>query len=482
MEKKSIFWFRQDLRISDNPGLYKAVHNSKCFAVYILDNELLDSFGLGSASSWWLHNSLHKLNEALHGKLNVYCGNSKRILLNLTKCHGINSIYWNYTYEPRGTEQDAKIEKELLNMGVECNAFNAVTLWSPKEVLKSDGSCYKVFTPFYKNGCLSSSEPRKPLDKPHKLNLIKDFNSLAINELKLLPKERYHSKFANYWEVGEIAAQKRLADFIKNGLAGYKENRNFPALKNTSYLSPYLHFGEISPNQVWHAIKAAEENATTKASKTIPSAEDINHFLSELGWREFSYYLLYHFPNLPHRNFQQKFDKFPWKEDKTLLTAWQKGKTGYPIVDAGMRELWQTGYMHNRVRMIVASFLVKNLMQHWHHGAKWFLNCLLDADLASNSVNWQWVAGSGTDAAPYFRIFNPITQGEKFDPNGEYTKKFVPELAKLPNKYLFKPWEAPAHILDIAEVTLGKNYPKPIINLQLSRKLALEAFAALRKK
>jgi len=270
------------------------------------------------------------------------------------------------------------------------------------------------------------------------------------------------------WDVGEEAAQKKLSEFLDSGLLGYKEKRSYPYKPNVSRLSPYLHFGEISPNQVWYSVQ-------TK-SLTEYCTKDAEHFLSELGWREFSYYLLYHFPELPRKNFQDKFDRFPWQYNDAFLKAWQKGQTGYPFIDAGMRELWQTGYMHNRVRMVVASFLVKNLLLHWHHGEDWFWDCLLDADLANNSASWQWVAGSGVDAAPYFRIFNPVTQGEKFDPDGHYTRHFVPELNKLPNKFLFKPWEASDDILRAAGVILGQTYPRPIVNLQHSRNQAIQAY------
>ena len=256
----------------------------------------------------------------------------------------------------------------------------------------------------------------------------------------------------------------RLHDFIDHGLANYKSGRDFPALKNVSRLSPHLHFGEISPIQVWYAVKSVQHS------------EHQASFLSELGWREFSYNLLYHFPTLPKKNLQHKFDHFKWQKNKSLLRSWQRGQTGYPLVDAGMRELWQTGYMHNRVRMVVGSFLVKNLLLHWHHGERWFWNCLVDADLANNSASWQWVAGCGADAAPYFRVFNPSTQGKKFDPTGEYTRKFVPELAALPDKYLYTPWQAPKDVLQKAGIELGNNYPAPVVDLDQSRIRALDVY------
>ncbi len=297
-------------------------------------------------------------------------------------------------------------------------------------------------------------------------------NNTSIENLNLLPSAKWNKSIESCWEIGEKAAHEKLVSFLDNGLKNYKENRNHPFKKNVSRLSPHLHFGEISPNQAWYSaqIKNMDQGYTA----------DVDCFLSELGWREFSHSLLYHFPNLPSKNFQSTFDNFPWTENNEYLTAWKTGQTGYPIVDAGMRELWQTGYMHNRVRMIVGSFLVKNILLHWHHGRDWFWDCLVDADLANNSASWQWIAGSGADAAPYFRIFNPITQGEKFDPEGQYTRHFVPELSQLPNKYLFKPWEAPATILKACKIDLGKTYPNPIINLKESRDRALQAYKKIR--
>ena len=276
------------------------------------------------------------------------------------------------------------------------------------------------------------------------------------------------------WNIGEHAAYKKLEDFIEDGLVNYKDGRNFPSQNNVSRLSPHLHFGEISPNQIWYMVDELDSS--------IYPERDVYHFKSEIGWREFSYSLLYYNQQLQTENLYKKFDKFPWIKDISNLQNWKRGLTGYPIVDAGMRELWETGYMHNRLRMVVGSFLVKNLLIHWNHGERWFWDCLIDADMASNSASWQWVAGSGADAAPYFRIFNPIMQGQKFDPDGSYTKKYIPELANVPLKYLFNPWDAPKSILDESGVTLGKDYPYPIVNMQQSRDLALDAFDTIRIK
>jgi deoxyribodipyrimidine photo-lyase len=469
-DKITIFWFRQDLRLSDNPGLFEAAKNGLVLPIYILDDELPSTFKMGGASKWWLYNSLKSLNKSLDNKLNFYVGDSKTILKNLINENDVNAVYWNRCYEPWRIQADTEIKK---NLEVECKSFNGSLLWEPWEILKSDKSFYKVYTPFYRNGCLRASQPREILPKPQKLSLLK-VSSQMLDELKLLPDKNWYKKMENYWDVGEVSAQKKFQEFLENDLLDYKDGRNYPAKNNTSKLSPHLHFGEISPNQVWYSVQAKKEI-------DYSYSKNVDQFLSEICWREFSYYLLYHFPQLPQKNFQSGFDQFPWKNDKNFIKAWQKGKTGFPIIDAGMRELWQTGYMHNRVRMIVGSFLVKNLLVHWHHGEEWFWDCLVDADLANNSASWQWVAGSGVDAAPYFRIFNPITQGEKFDSEGEYTRHFIPELRQLSNEFLFRPWEADERILKSAGITLGKTYPMPIVNLKVSREESLKAYHGLKK-
>lgn len=472
-KKKVLFWFRQDLRLADNPGLLAASRRGAVMPIYILEDNPSGPDKMGRASKWWLYHSLQDLNKSLKQKLNVYRGKPEEIILNLVKKHNIVAVYWNRCYEPGHVKNDAIIASRLRNIEVECNSFNASLLWEPWEILKQNKTPYKVYSAFYRNGCLRALMPRQPITKPKKMSLIKDTqNKNKIDTLNLLSEINWYKKLEDLWKIGEKAAYKKLLNFLNRGLENYKEGRNYPGKSNVSRLSMHLHFGEISPHQVWHVIKME--------GNTHPNmAEDSEFFLSEIAWREFSYYLLYHFPNLPKENFQRKFDRFPWQHNKKLLTAWQKGKTGYPIVDAGMRELWQTGYMHNRVRMIVASFLVKNLRIHWHKGAAWFWDCLLDADLANNSASWQWVAGSGADAAPYFRIFNPVTQGEKFDSEGNYTRHYIPELAKLPNKYLFKPWKAPMSVLKVAGVVLGKTYPKPIVDLAVTRNEALTAYRRL---
>lgn len=464
-----IHWFRQDLRLSDNPTLYKAAAMGRVLPVYISDDESAGAtYSMGGASRWWMHNSLNALDQSLDGKLNIYRGNAAAVLVELVKRHCAKAVVWNRCYEPWRVERDARIKEILKKCGVEVESFNGSLLWEPWEIKKDDGTPYRVFTPFYRKGCMNAAPPREPIPKPAALNAVKDTEAIALDTLGFLPKLRWDKKLEPHWQIGEKAAHERLYAFLDQGLSHYRQGRNFPSKPYVSRLSPYLHFGEISPNQVWHAVRLRGDNA------------NIDHFCSELGWREFSHHLLYQFPELPIKNLQSKFDKFPWHEDDDALRRWQRGQTGYPIVDAGMRELWQTGYMHNRVRMIVGSFLVKNLLLDWRHGERWFWDCLVDADLANNSASWQWVAGCGADAAPYFRIFNPITQGQKFDATGEYTRRFVPELKNLPDKYLFCPWEAPDELLYKAGIELGKTYPKPIIDMVQSRDFALQAFASLK--
>ena len=471
----AIHWFRQDLRLSDNPALDSAAQYETLIPIYILDEVNSGEFKMGAASKWWLHQSLTKLNESLDGKLLVYQGNPLEILNKLIEEQEVSYVTWNRCYEPWRVDRDKEIKRNFEDKNVAVESFSASLLWEPWTISKDDGTPYRVFTPFYKKGCLNSEEPRLPAGKVDLSNLYsEDLSSDSITDLNLLPTIKWYESFEEEWNPGEIGAEQNLNSFLDSGLLNYKEGRNFPSQEFVSRLSPHLHFGEISPNEVWYRAKTKEGISGIEKS--------LAHFHSELGWREFSYYLLYHFPDLPNKNFQEKFDIFPWQENEEFLALWQKGNTGYPIVDAGMRELWQTGYMHNRLRMIVGSFLVKNLLIDWRFGERWFWDCLVDADLASNSASWQWVAGSGADAAPYFRIFNPITQGLKFDPEGEYTKKYVPELRDLPNKYLFSPWEAPENILADAGIELGKNYPKPMVDLKLSRETALEAFATTKKE
>ncbi|MBC2604640.1 cryptochrome/photolyase family protein [Pelagicoccus albus] len=462
-----IVWFRQDLRLSDNPALHEAVESGGAILpLYILDDEGEGDWPLGGASRWWLHHSLVSLDSDLRkigSKLTLLRGGSSETLAKLCEAVGAKSVFWNRRYEPEIIARDTKIKKSLADKGLEVRSFNGSLLQSPLKVEKKSGGPFKVFTPFWNH--LKTLKMREPLPAPGKLSAPKDWpDSDELDSWELLPKLDWAGGFSDYWTPGENAATDSLDEFLNDRVKSYDENRDNPAIVGVSRMSPHLHFGEISPIQIWHKVDRRTGDA----------------YARQIAWREFAFHLLYHFPETSEKALRPEFDRFPWKENQDWLKAWQQGRTGYPIVDAGMRELWSTGWMHNRVRMIAASFLVKHLLQPWHSGAEWFWDTLVDADLPNNSMGWQWVAGSGADASPYFRIFNPITQGERFDAKGEYTRKWVPELARLPDKYLFKPWEAPANVLEYAGVDLGGNYPQPIVSHAEGRAAALEAYAKLK--
>lgn len=443
--KTALLWFRQDLRLSDNPALAHACAQGYDVApIFILDDENAGPWKHGAASRWWLHQSLHSLNKSLNGNLQLFKGDAKKIISKLVKESCADAVFWNRCYEPWRIARDKEIKEKL---DVEVKSFNSSLLWEPWEVLKDDGTPYKIFTPYYRKGCLKRDEPNEPEGIPKISYALGLKSSLALDELGLMPKIKWYERMDSFWTPGEKGAKRRLEDFLETGLCGYREDRNRPDKGNVSRLSPHLHFGEISPREVWHTSRGF--------GFTEGLESDLDCFCSELGWREFSHSQLYHFPELPRDPLQEKFKNFPWAKDENALEAWQKGKTGIPLVDAGMRELWATGWMHNRVRMVAASLLVKNMLLHWHHGEDWFWDCLVDADLANNSASWQWVAGCGADAAPYFRIFNPVTQAEKFDPNEVYIKKWIPEYGT-------------------------PDYPDPIIDLKSSRARALEAYQEIK--
>lgn len=474
----TIVWLRQDLRLSDNPALYEAVNTKNpIIPIYIFDDTAPMQWQIGGAQRWWLHHSLTHLSEQFAKKgvqLILRHGDPKKILPEIIKTTQANSIYWNRCYEPSARQLELTLQNELAKLDVEVKTFSGSLLFEPNTIKNQQGNYYKVFTAFW-NACLASHEPTLPLSIPKfSANTHIQIKCDQLNDWGLLPtKPNWAKNWETLWSVGEVAAHKKLKAFFENKLAHYADARDIPKIDGTSLLSPHLHFGEISPKQIWHAIKQ-------NLMHSNKSHRHIERFQAEIGWREFSYYLLFHFPQLPKHPFQQKFAAFPWRYNKRDLLAWQRGETGYPIVDAGMRQLWQTGWMHNRVRMIVASFLTKDLLIPWQQGEAWFWDTLLDADLANNSASWQWVAGCGADAAPYFRIFNPVLQGKKFDSEGDYVRHWIPELKKLPKKFIHQPWEASAEVLQSANIQLGKDYPHPIIDHDIARKSALEIFKELK--
>ena len=471
-----IVWFRQDLRLADNPALAAAAKSGRpVLPLYILDEETPGAWAPGGAARWWLHHSLQALGDSLArlgAPLVLMRGRAEVILPRLAKRLGACAVVWNRCYEPYARARDTALEAVLKDRGLEVESYNAALLFEPWEVATKADKPFAVFTPFWR-ACLAREAPPKPGRAPQVLRpLAKAPRGERLAAWKLLPrKPDWAQGFAAVWTPGEAGAKARLRSFLKAKLEGYAEERDHPGAETTSRLSPHLHWGEIGPRQVWHALgpQSARDGRTRRGKATAK-------FLSEVGWREFSYHLLHNFPELPEANFRAAFDRFPWRRDARALRAWQEGRTGYPIVDAGLRELWATGWMHNRVRMIAASFLTKHLLIDWRAGAHWFWDTLVDADLANNSASWQWVAGSGADAAPYFRIFNPVIQGEKFDPEGAYVRRWVPELAGLPDSLLHKPWEASAEVLRAAGVTLGKTYPKPMVEHAAARAQALKAF------
>lgn len=463
MSTKNLVWFRHDLRLADNPALYEACRLGAIIPIYIFDDT--NPYPNGQASHAFLLESLKHLDESLDHHLLIFKGNPITIIPKLMQEEGSSAIFWNRCYTPHAIARDAELKKNLAAKAMSAHSFQASLLWEPWTIKNQQGEPYKVFTPYYKKGCMQATTPRTPLKKPtiSYAPLLHSYPSHP--HLVTDNKQHWIEPMLSHWQIGEDAAHQHLHFFIENNLQNYALGRDLPALKATSRLSPYLHAGQLSPNQIFHAIHDLH----------LPD-QQTEAFLRELGWREFSYYLLYYFPNLPTHNYKPSFDGFPWLNDPAHLTAWQKGLTGYPLVDAGMRQLWQTGSMHNRVRMITASFLIKNLLIDWRLGQDWFWQCLVDADLASNSASWQWVAGSGADAAPFFRIFNPVTQSKKFDAEGEYIRHFIPELKNLDNNSIHDPSNAPALALKAAHIILGKDYPKAIVDLKSTHARALQSY------
>ncbi len=471
-----IVWFRStDLRLSDNPALHAAASQGvPVLPLFVLEEVAGDPRPLGGASRWWLHGSLERLAAdcaALGSPLILRRGDPAAVIDALRRESGAGAVLWNRRYSPIHTARDAAIKDGLKRDGVEARSFCAHLLAEPWTVQNKSGGPFKVFTPFWRS--LSASlTPPAPLPAPDRL--IPPANAPASDRLAgwgLLPTAPdWAGGLRAAWVPGEAAARARLSAFLDGPVATYASDRDRPDLMGTARLSPHMAFGEISPRQIWHATRHSAD-AHPERQKGAES------FLREIGWREFNHHLLHHASHMLDQPLDERFADFPWRSDADGLAAWRRGRTGYPIVDAGMRELWETGWMHNRVRMIAASFLVKDLLLPWQVGEQWFWDTLVDADPANNAGGWQWVAGCGADAAPFFRVFNPVLQGEKFDPEGDYVRRFVPELRHLPSRWIHKPWEAPADVLRRAGLRLGETYPKPIIDHGLARNRALALFA-----
>jgi len=473
-----IVWFRDDLRLSDHPALHAAAKaGAPVIGLFVLDEASPGLRPLGGATRWWLAQSLRALEASLKAKgasLVLRQGPAAKVVADVAREAGAAAVFWNeIAHEPHLTIAK-QLETELKKLGVDSKTFPGDLLVSPNDIRNKDGRGLRVFTPFWRR-VLALGDPPTPLPAPKSLRPAEAIKSDLLESLGLEP---HHPDWAGglreIWTPGAKAAQTRLKGFLRDGAKGYTGHRDRPDRDGTSSLSPHLRFGEISPLQVWHAARFA-------AAEHRGLAGDIEKFLSELGWREFCRHLLFNVPDLATGNLQAAFDAFPWKHDAKALSAWQHGRTGYPIVDAGMRQLWRTGVMHNRVRMAVASFLVKHLLIDWREGERWFWDTLVDADAGSNPANWQWVAGCGADAAPYFRVFNPVLQGERFDPDGAYVRRWVSELGELPAPLIHQPWQATPLELGSAGVELGVSYPEPIVDHRRGRERALAAYARLRK-
>ena len=491
---KTIVWMREDLRLEDNFALHYAARNGQILPIFIYPDFCCDSqlksgssktvgsknaisIELGAASKWWLHHSLKSLQRAFSAhnvELILRRGNPEQILPQLVSEIEADAVVWNRVYSPAGMADGKRVKAALERAQVEHLSFNAQLLIEPSKVFNKQGKPYKVFTPFWRH-CLQHLTPEACVAVADMRAVSNKVSSEELDNWQLLPtRPDWSSGLQQRWQPGEQTAHESLALFLQERVNRYNGGRDFPALENTSMLSPHLVFGEIGPRQIWFAVHEG------MAAGWI-SSEHGNKFLSEIGWREFARYLLVHFPHLLNEPFNSRFTDFPWQDDPALIEAWQQGQTGYPIVDAGMRELWHTGYMHNRVRMVVASFLTKHCISHWQHGMAWFWDTLVDADIGNNTASWQWAAGCGADAAPYFRIFNPILQGEKFDKEGVYIKKWVPELSDMPARFINKPWQADGLTLQQAGVVLGETYPLPIVEHKEARERALLSYQQIKK-
>jgi deoxyribodipyrimidine photo-lyase len=482
MPRPHIVWFRDDLRLSDHPALDAAARgDAPVICLYVFDEASRklrppSARPRGGAARWWLAQSLRALQSSLASlgaSLVLRRGPAAEVIAALAREIDAAGVFWNEIAIAPHRAIAQEVAAALAETGISAQSLPGDLLASPTAVRNKDGRGLRVFTPFWKR-VQGLGDPARPLPAPGMLKSC-EVASERLEDWKLEPVgPDWAGGLRQSWKPGEAAAQRRLADFLNTGIDGYAGNRDRPDRDGTSRLSPHLAFGEISPRQVWHAARFA-------AAERPAIVADVDKFLSELGWREFCRHLLFDRPDLAERNLQANFDAFPWRTDRAALKAWQRGETGYPIVDAGMRELWHTGVMHNRVRMVAASFLVKHLLIDWRCGEQWFWDTLIDADPANNPANWQWVAGCGADAAPYFRVFNPVLQGEKFDPGGDYVRRWVPELREVPAPLIHQPWTSSPLELSSAGVRLGKTYPRPIIDHKAGRERALAAYARLRK-
>ena len=478
MPGPTLVWFHRDLRLADHPALTRAVERGEpVVPVFVWAPDEDGDWPPGGAHRWWLHRSLEALAESLDRKtsrLVLRSGSSLDALRDLIATTGADAVYWNTRYTPARRNRDRAIADTLRADGIEVKTFASRILHNPEAVRTTSDGPYHVYTPF-RAKFLETVEIGEPLDVPRMGQRLAPATwpeSKALDALGLLPEAQdgvdWAEQMEEAWTPGERGAHERLRTFLGDALIDYADARDRPAVDGSSKLSPHLHWGEISPRQVWHRAQNWVRNGAMR--------EAADSFLSEIVWREFSYHILYHYPTLPSEPLKDKFADFPWKSDAEALHRWQRGQTGFPIVDAGMRQLWALGWMHNRVRMIVGSFLTKDLLIPWQDGEAWFWDTLVDGDLANNAMNWQWIGGSGPDAQPFFRIFNPVSQGEKHDPEGTYVRRWVPELSDLPDKYIHRPWDAPADVLDEAGVTLGETYPEPIVDHAAARDRALAAY------
>jgi len=471
MSEHVLLWFRQDLRIEDNSALAAALKTGRpVIPVYIHAPDEEGAWPPGSASNWWLHHALDALDKALQrygSGLVLRSGPTLETLLDICRTHHVTDVFWNRRYEPAIIHRDAGIKQQLREQGMGVQSFSASLLFEPHTIQNRSGKPFRVFTPFWKHLRTLPVEGPVAVDTSKLAAPVTAPQSESLENLQLLPAIPWDKAFYQHWDPDLKSARVSLGEFVAQRVRRYKDRRDLPAVNGTSRLSPYLHFGQVGPRQVWQAVQQA-------GSVDGPGEYT---FLSEIGWREFAHHLIYHFPETPEQALNKSYSRFPWEPDQNYLKAWQTGQTGYPIVDAGMRQLWQTGWMHNRVRMVTASFLVKHLLQPWQDGARWFWDTLVDADLASNTMGWQWTAGCGADASPYFRIFSPMLQGEKFDGHGDYVRTWVPELKNMPAKFIHQPWEAPYGVLKQAGVTLGDHYPRPVIEHKAGRERALAALS-----